>query len=74
MSPGQDSSYLALSTDINVGRVSLYNLLAQNPTECSKKMMDLDAHNTPVIFMTFNEKGNLLATVSCNVFLLLLIY
>jgi WD40 repeat protein len=61
LSPGSDGSFLAFSTDILTGKVSLYNL-----TNSTQELV-IAAHETPVIRLAFNEKGTLLATASCNV-------
>ena len=66
LSSGSELSYLAFSTDIVMGRVTLYNLLTYTQEK------EIAAHNSPVVFMTFNERGNLLATLSCNVYFVII--
>ena len=61
LSPSSDNSFLSFSTDLVVGKVTLYNL-----STCTQEH-EILAHDTPIVQMIFNERSSLLATVSCNV-------
>ena len=67
LSPGKSTSYLAYTTSILKGDVTVYDL------KSGTKQVTISAHNTPVIQMKFSPKGNLLATASSNVNLNLLL-
>eukprot|EP00826_Nyctotherus_ovalis_P055264 TRINITY_DN7325_c0_g1_i1.p1 TRINITY_DN7325_c0_g1~~TRINITY_DN7325_c0_g1_i1.p1 ORF type:complete len:153 (-),score=29.62 TRINITY_DN7325_c0_g1_i1:738-1196(-) len=61
LSAGSKTSYLALSTSILSGAVTLYNLL----TRVQEK--EVAAHYSPIVMMAYNKRGSMLATLSCNV-------
>jgi len=62
LSPGGEDSFLVYTTDIYQGKITLYNLNTYT------QEMEVLAHDSPVIQFAFNEKGTMLATVSCKVF------
>ena len=67
LTPGQTNCYLAYTADILKGDITVYDLIT-----CTKQI-SINAHTKPLIQMTFNQKGNLLATASANVSVALLI-
>lgn len=61
LSSGSKASHLALSTSVVSGVVNIYNL-----TTCVQDA-EVVAHHSPVVMMTYNKRGSMLATLSCNV-------
>ena len=61
LTPGIQKFHLAYTENITKGNITLYDL-----TNCTKLRV-INAHKTPIIQMTFNPKGNLLATSSSDV-------
>jgi len=61
LSPSPTNCFLAYSDSISDGSVNIFD--AFNLTSKTKFM----AHKSPVLKLSFNNAGNLLATASCKV-------
>ncbi len=61
LSPAPDNAYFAYSTDLVNGGIMIYDLIG------IKEQTYISAHDTPVLLMSFNQTGSLLATASCSV-------
>ncbi len=68
MSPTYESPYFALSTGITGGEIGMYDMIS------GKQVTIFKAHDSPVHFMTFNERGTLLASASAKVWFLVFFY
>ena len=61
MSPTMESPYLAISTGITGEEIAVWDL------DSGKTVTTFKAHESTVFFMTFNERGTLLASASTKV-------
>lgn len=61
MSSDSEKSILAYPSNINTGELTIFDCINLRPLSIIK------AHKTPVTKMTFNQKGDLLATASDKV-------
>ena len=64
LSPSAENPYLAYADSIELGRISIYdvNQLYGRPA--------INAHKSPILKVAISFKGNVIATASCQVFLL----
>jgi len=62
LSPSNENSYLVYSDTVENGKLTIFNTI-----DC-KVIKSIEPHKSPIMKVSVNEKGNMMATCSCKVF------
>jgi hypothetical protein len=66
LSPSSENSYLVYSDTVDNGMLIIFNTI-----DC-KTIKSIEAHKSPIMKVSINGEGSMIATSSCKVFLVVL--